>query len=163
MLLAQTSRAAAWRTAQRGQVMSNLTREQIRAANDRPSEEVPVPEWARSGTVTLQVMSGTNRDRLEAEMAGLRGSASQIDPEKLIGFKARLVILCAINGDGEPLFRKDDASWLNDEKSGNVLNRLADVALRINGLTERSLEDMAGNLPTPSVSSGFDLPDTSEA
>jgi hypothetical protein len=131
--------------------MSDLTKEQILAADDRPSEDVRVPEWG--GTVTLRVMRGAERDQLEAELAKLGGSRGEIDPAKLIGFKSRLLVRCAVNGNGGPMFDLGDVESLQ-EKSGAVLNRLADVALRLNGLTDRSLEDMAGNSPTAAEDSG---------
>ena len=81
-----------------------------------PIEVVDVPEWG--GTVGLRVMSGAERERFEAvHLAG--GNKADV--------RARLVVLTACDGDGNPLFGEGDVEHLR--AAPRPLVRLFPIAL----------------------------------
>ncbi len=131
--------------------MTNITKEQIWAAEDLPVEECEVPEWG--GTVTVRTMMGKERDEFEAAVQGGGKAGGGLN---MRGLKARLVQLTVVNGDGKLLFLPLEVKKLN-EKSAAVLSRIADVALRMNGFSPKDVDELVGNSPSgPSAASGSD-------
>lgn len=117
-----------------------LTREQILAVEDIPRETVTVPEWG--GEVIVRVMSGTERDAYEVEAFKDRDA-------EIRNMRARLVARCCVNEAGEKLFTLQDAEALG-RKSSVALDRVAQVAQRINKLSDTEVEKLKGNSePTP--------------
>lgn len=113
-----------------------LTKEAILAAEDRPFETVEVPEWG--GTVRVQAMSGTDRDAWEATLIG---------PDRkpnVANIRARLAVMCIVDEAGNRMFSDADAVALGRKNAG-VLDRVAEVARRLNKLTEKELEEAKGN------------------
>ena len=119
-----------------------LNREQIQKVHDAAIEDVPVPEWG--GTVRLRGMSGVDRDAFEAASLLPARGKSQTREVNLQNIRARLVACCAIDEDGQPLFSEADVIWLG-KKSGAALDRLADVAKRLSGLTAKDVDDLVKN------------------
>jgi hypothetical protein len=105
---------------------SYLTREQIFAALDLPVKDVDVPEWG--GHIGLRVMSGTEREEFEGSVL----EAKERD-ESTKEFRAKLVAFCAVDANGERLFSLEHLEALG-KKSAVVIDRLADVCLRINAM-----------------------------
>lgn len=118
--------------------MGFLTKEQILSANDRPREEVDVPEWG--GKVILQAISGTDRDNFEQAIANPSGKG--VKDGALI--RARLVALSVVDEKGQKIFEPRDMVELG-KKSAAVLDRLYDVASRISGISKASQDDLAKN------------------
>ena len=113
-----------------------LTRDQILAANDRPSEVVQCPEWG--GEVLIASMSGTARDAWEQSLLGDDGKAN------LTNVRARLMAHTAVDEAGVPLFTQADVEALG-AKSAAALDRCVKVAQRLNRLSDADLEDAKGN------------------
>lgn len=120
--------------------MTELSREallaKIKAADDLPREAVTVPEW--DVTVWVRSMTGTERDRWEADMLQLG------EGRALENIRARLVLLTAVDANGVRLFGDDDAEWLGG-KGAAALDRLFAAASKLNRLGKRDLEALAGN------------------
>lgn len=115
-----------------------LDRDAILKADDLAREEVLVPEWG--GAVYVRTMTGAQRDAFEqACLDARRGDRMDIK-----GMKVRLLIMTLCNGDGSWLFTEDDTEALG-AKSAAAIDRLFQVAMRLNGLTEESLDEIAGN------------------
>lgn len=112
-----------------------LTREQILAADDRHYEVVEVPEWG--GSVRVATMTGAQRDAFEASL--LSGGAPD-----LTNARAKLVAYCCVDDSGNPLFTAADVEALG-RKSAAALNRVAEVARRLNLLGEEGVEAAKGN------------------
>lgn len=119
--------------------MGLLTKDQILGVVDLEHEDVEVPEWG--GTVRVQMLTGAERDAFEQEIVTRQGKKVQMN---LANVRARLVALCAVDGEGQRLFGDADVKALG-RKSALALNRVFEVAQRINGLTEQDLEELAGN------------------
>lgn len=117
----------------------SLTREQILAAKDLPSEPVHVPEWG--GDLFVRTMTGVERDAFEQSLLSNRGKDKQVNTRNI---RARLVVLCAVDAKGNRLFADDDAGALG-KKSAAALDRVFAVAQRLNGLRDTDVEELAGN------------------
>lgn len=109
-----------------------LTREQIEQANDRVLECVSVPEWG--GDVYVRNFGGEERDAWEASIIGKDGKILRQN------FRANLLVRCLCDEAGNLLFGLADVAALS-KKSAVVLDRLYDVANRINACTSEAVED----------------------
>ncbi len=128
-----------------------LSKEQILAAQDLPTEDVPVPEWG--GAVRIRTLSGAERDRWEESRIRGRGKDRRTNYENIT---ASLIALCAVDGEGKRLFGEAEVHALG-RKSSKVLGRLFDACRRLNGLSDEEVEALAGELKNaPSGSSGSD-------
>ena len=112
-----------------------LNAETILAAADLPREMVTVPEWG--GMVYVRTMTGGERDAWELSLT---------DGEKrnLSNVRARLAVLVMVDEFGARLFRDDQADALG-EKSAAALDRIFDVAIRLNKLSQQDVEDLEKN------------------
>lgn len=116
--------------------MSLLSRSQILESDDLVTEDVPVPEWG--GDVRVRTLTGTERDAFELSISG-DGKKKNLE-----NLRARLAALCIIDEDGQRVFSDDDVRKLG-LKSAGALGTVFDVASRLNGLTEKDVEELAGN------------------
>jgi len=116
-----------------------LSRSDILAFSDLPTEDVAVPEW--SGSVRVRTLSGAERDAFEAASLQARGKDRTVN---LANLRARLCVLCLVDEQGARLFSDLDAEALG-RKSAKALARVYDVAARLNGLTEADAEELAKN------------------
>ncbi len=115
--------------------MTLLDREAILGAKDAHQEVVNVPEWG--GNVCIRAMSGAERDDFRAAIEGAETS--------LVGkFEAPLLALTMVDEEGKRLFSIDDVEALR-AKSATVLDRLAQIALRVNGMSAEAQEEAAKN------------------
>jgi hypothetical protein len=114
----------------------SLNRDQILGFSLRldtlASESVPVPEW--DGDVSVRVMTGTER--------GVFEEANKTAPKESI--RARLCAATLCEPTGELLFTAADVEWLG-KLSCVALDRVFEVALRLNGIGPKSVEDEAKN------------------
>ncbi len=127
--------------------MEQLNAESILKADDTGKpERVDVPEWG--GYVHVRVMSGVERDRWEHTAS--KGMAKV----SLLNLRASLVAYTACDESGKRLFTDNQASNLGI-KSAVALDRVFDVAQRVNCLTENDIKEIEGNLhAVPSGNSG---------
>lgn len=119
-----------------------LSAEEILNADDLQREPVAVPEWG--GTVLVQGMSGTDRDRFEASM--MNESMSAVSKDKALDkYRARLAAFCLVTEDGKRMFRSDAEVNRLGQKSAQALTRVVEVASRLSGLTDGDIEELTGN------------------
>ena len=124
--------------------MEDLTRDAILGADDLPRREVEVPEWG--GRLWVRTMTGLERDRYEAGLVVEPGTKRA---DRLANLRARLVALTAVDAAGERLFAETDVEALG-AKSSKALDRVADAALKMNGLGPDDVEELVGNsVPGP--------------
>lgn len=117
-----------------------LSADQILSADDLKREPVEVPEWG--GTVLVQGMTGTERDKFEAAFVNAKGDGA--DAKKgLDNYRARLAAACIVDENGTRLFQGATIKRLG-EKNGNALQRVCDVANRLSGMTEEDQEELLG-------------------
>lgn len=119
-----------------------LTADDILNADDLQRESVEVPEWG--GTVLVQGMSGTDRDRFEAAM--LNANMNGVDKDKAMDqYRARLASACIVDEKGNRLFKGDAVIKRLGTKSAQALTRVVDVASRLSGLSDDDIEELTGN------------------
>lgn len=122
--------------------MSYLTADEILGADDLLRESVDVPEWG--GTVLVQGMTGTDRDRFEAQM--MNSKLDGVDKDKALErYRARLAAACLVDENGKRLFQGDAVVRRLGEKSAQALTRVVEVASRLSGLTASDVEELTGN------------------
>ena len=108
-------------------------RSQILQAEDLPTESVEVPEW--DATVYVRSMSARDRDMFESQMMDLAEKGRRMD-----NFRARLAVFCCVDESGKRIFKDGDIAALG-EKSGRALDRVFEVASRLNKMTEDAIEE----------------------
>lgn len=119
--------------------MDLLTKEQIIASEDLNHEDVEVPEWG--GSVRVTAMSGSARDAFEDTLVKRVGDKVEQD---LGNYRAKVCAACMVDESGTRMFSAKEVRALGD-KSAIALERVFDVADRLNGLTRGSVETAAKN------------------
>lgn len=117
-----------------------LTKDQILEASDLKTETVEVPEW--SGSVIVRTMTGTDRDAFEASLI-TRNADGTRQPE-MTNMRAKLVAMTVVDEAGNRLFAASDVAVIA-LKSAAALERVFDVAQRLNGLGAAAEVDAAKN------------------
>ena len=112
-----------------------LSAEQILAADDLDTVDVPVPEWTPPGQPTASVRLKAMSARMAMQFA-----AEVTDESKKREAMVRLVLTCAIDDAGEPLFTEAHLEALQ-AKSVRVFQRLQDKALVLNGFAVEEGEE----------------------
>jgi hypothetical protein len=116
-----------------------LTKAEIFAINDIVTERVSVPEWG--GDLFVRSINGLERDAYESSIIDQRAAKTRVD---LIGARARLVALAAVDENKMPIFTEDDVAVLAT-KSAVALERVYDVAARLAGLSTQDMEALVKN------------------
>jgi hypothetical protein len=130
-----------------------LTADEIFDADDREFEIVPVPEWGANRAVRVQSLSAWERDRFETSFVQeKRGKRVQ----NLDNLRAKLAVLVIVDGTGKRLFNDKQATQLGN-KSAAALQRIFNVAQKLNGLSDSDVEELAEDFDeTPDESSTSD-------
>lgn len=116
--------------------MGYLTRDAILAAEDRTFEDVPCPEWG--GTVRLRSITGAQRDSYEQSLMQKRGGSKEMN---LRNARAKLIVLCAVDESGRPMFSEDDLAALG-RKNARPLDRLFDACRKLAGLSDNDVDEL---------------------
>lgn len=130
--------------------MPLLNKDAIKSSADLKSEVLAVPEWG--GEVKVRGMTGTERDAFEASMFVGDGKERKMNLDNM---RARIVVLCCVDENGDRIFENGDVGWLGN-KSGSALDRVYDVARRLSGMTEKDVKELEKN-----SASGLDASTTS--
>lgn len=118
--------------------MALLGRNQILDAKDLQTEDVPVPEWG--GEVRIRMLTGEERDAYEASMVELKKDGSAKANRENV--RARLLVLCIVNEQGEQMFNRADIKLLG-RKSAKALERVINKVNEMNGISEQDIEALA--------------------
>jgi len=117
------------------EIMS-LTKEQILNSQDLIKEKIEVPEWG--GVIFVRTMTGAERDSFE------QGIVNDDRTANLSNIRAKLCALTVIDEEGKRIFTDDDVKGIG-EKSSLVLDRVFQVAQKLNGISPADVEDLAKN------------------
>lgn len=129
-------------------------------ATTTPVERVPVPELGPGKIAIVRGLSGTERDKYQAELINQRGKHNKV---VLDDVSAKLVCKCLIHESGERIFKDHEVSSVGAIR-GDVLRRLYDVSARLSGITDDEIEELGKSSPSPSgTSSPSDSPGTSDS
>ena len=115
--------------------MALLSKEQILNSSDSSFEDVEVTEWG--GTVRVQTMSGFARDRFESSIINNGKFTSD-------NIRAKLVAACLIDENGKLMFSEKEVVALGN-KSCKALDKVFEVAQRLNGIGDSEVEQLAKN------------------
>lgn len=112
-----------------------LTKQQILEASDLKKEKVEVPEWG--GYVFVRTLTGAEFDQYERSIIeGRKVNLSNV--------RAKLASRTIVDDDGKRLFTEAEAKALGG-KSAKALDRVYDVAARLNGVGPKDVEELVKN------------------
>jgi hypothetical protein len=110
----------------------SLSREALLGATQMPTKVVDIPELG--GSVTVRGMSAKERTQFEKKfVTTVRGKQQR----NFDAFREQLVVFCAI----DPTFTEADLPALANVR-GDVIERIADVAMKLSGITEKDIEEL---------------------
>jgi hypothetical protein len=113
-----------------------LTKEQILDAQDLAKELVNVPEWG--GDVYVYTMTGEERDAWEVSIMDGKGKTS------FLNIRAKLCARAIRDENGHRLFTDKEIDMLG-RKSGQALDRIFDVAKKLNGIGKEEIKELEKN------------------
>lgn len=116
-----------------------LTKDQILNANDLPTKVIPISEWGID--VIIKTMTGTERDAWEASLVKGKGKNTRIDATNV---RAKLCVCVLVDEKGNRLFSDNDAFALG-RKSSAALDKVFEIAQKLNGISDEDIEELAGN------------------
>lgn len=126
----------------------HFTRDQMLEASDIATEFVPIPEWAPKGDpnpsrfgVTARALTGRQRAAWQRDGMVTKGKVQEVNYNAVT---VNLVVMGTIGPDGQQIFTKDDASRLLD-RSAKALQRIADVVMRLSGISEDEMDTLVKN------------------
>ena len=117
--------------------MGSVTKEAILATKP-PREAV---EWQNGEVVYVAAMSGTARDAFEMENTELAKAGNDARGKNL---RARMLVKCLTDDDGNRLFRDEDAAELG-KVWGAMLDKAFVVAIKLNVYSPKDLEELEKN------------------
>ena len=114
-----------------------LGRDAILTADDRLYDVVPVPEW--NGKVRIRSLTGTERDRFEADVAG-NGKKLKLD-----NIRAKFVARSIVDAKGNQVFSNSGADIAAlGRKNAAALNRVFEACQKLSGLTDEDVDELLG-------------------
>ncbi|WP_435107354.1 hypothetical protein [Nocardiopsis synnemataformans] len=114
-----------------------LGRDAILTADDRLYDVVPVPEW--NGKVRIRSLTGTERDRFEADVAG-NGKKLKLD-----NVRAKFVARSIVDAKGNQVFSNSGADIAAlGKKNAAALNRVFEACQKLSGLTDEDVDELLG-------------------
>ena|SRR3990167_6165892 len=118
-----------------------MTPEEILALDDLTKEPITIPEWGNE-MFLVRTMTAGERDAFEQ-----REQERREKTRGLSGLRARLVVETLERADGTRVFNPTQADALS-RKSGRILGRIFDVAVKLNGMNKADIEELAKNSET---------------
>lgn len=113
-----------------------LTKEQIFSADDRRYEVVDIPEWG--GKLRLKSITGVERDAYEKKSLIRKGDQQEVN---IMNLRARLVVMCAVDEHGAPVFGPNDVMTLSS-KGAAPLARAFEACQRLCGFTDEDVKEL---------------------
>jgi hypothetical protein len=107
-----------------------LSRDEILAANDLPTEEVPTPEWFEDGAVLVRALSAAEWIAVGRQTMHKDGAT---DDESMLDLMIKIPALCIVDAHGQRLFTDADLDALG-KKNPLPLKRIMDTVQRLSNL-----------------------------
>lgn len=114
-----------------------LTKEQILDAQDITKELVKVPEWG--GDIYVCTMTGEERDAFEVSIMDKKTSKVNF-----ANIRAKLCAKTIRDENGHTMFTDKDVDVLG-RKSALALDRIYEVAQRLNGIGKKEIDELQKN------------------
>jgi hypothetical protein len=124
-----------------------ITRENFLSRKPRKIEKVEIEEL--NDHVFVRSLSGAERDAWEdANLVRERGTGKRRNEVRfdvrVQNSKAHLITISLCDESGNRLLTDDDVQAVGDQPS-TIVNKIADVCMRISGITQEDLEDNVKN------------------
>jgi hypothetical protein len=110
-----------------------ISKEAILQAKDLPFEDCPVPEWQEGATARIGTMTGMEKDDWDSTLFTL-DKDGKTQKFNQTNFRANLLARTLINEDGSRMFATAEEVLALGGKSSKVLDRLYQVAKRLNAV-----------------------------
>jgi hypothetical protein len=107
-----------------------LTRDEILAASDLPTEEVPCPEWGPDSAVLVRALSAAEWIDVGRQTMNRDGAT---DDQSMLDLMVKIPALCVVNENGTRVFSDADVEALG-KKNPLPLKRIMDVVQRLSNL-----------------------------
>ena len=121
--------------------MGLISAEQLRAPLPRKIERVELPEFGDDSHVFVRGMTAREKGKFETSLQGRKGKQ---DKQRVLEVRERLVVATACDAEGNAIMTADDVSDLGQQDSA-IVSRLFDVAMRLCGMSDDDVEELAGN------------------
>lgn len=120
-----------------------LTRKELLSFVETQYEVVDLSEEMKRPGASIRVRSltATERDAFESSLITGKGRHTRTDTRNL---RAKLVALTAVNDDNSRMFTMKDVDSLGRVNAA-VVDKVYGVAARLSGITEKDVEELAGN------------------
>jgi hypothetical protein len=136
-------------------ILTKETKAAILGATHLKTESVDVPEWGDGVSILVSEMSGLARDAFYAKKEAGKVSISES--------QADLLLATVVDESGALVLDGSDVAALRAQGSA-ILDRIATVAVRLNGMQPAAVEDAVKNSEAaPSGDSGSSSASTSES
>lgn len=123
--------------------MGSLTREALLGATQVPTETVAIPELG--GSVVVRGMTARERTQFEKKfVTEIRGKQKR----NFEAFREQLCVFCCV----EPRLTEADVEALSKVRA-DVIERIANVAMKLSGITEKDVDELGQSSETPTASS----------
>lgn len=123
--------------------LNMLSRDAILKAQDLRLKTTEVPEWG--GAVFLRCPSAEEMDDWDNSITTRTVVDGKMKvTEDFRNHKARLVVKCLVDKDGERMFTDADAKQLG-RKCTTAIDRLYDEVMTLAGRSKRAQKDLEGN------------------
>ena len=121
-----------------------LNRDAIVNMNDRKIVLINIPEWG--GDVFIRKWSGKERSLFLSKSIKADGNGAEVNLDSLYDNMALVVAMSLCDEVGTRLFtaEQEDIAILSS-KDGEIIQRIYQEALVLNGLAKKSIEDAAKN------------------
>jgi len=115
-------------------------------AEDTKQERVDVPEWG--GYVMVETMTAEAKDAYETSVL----SEKLDDKGDVVGYernmknvRAKLIAACVLDPNGRRMFVSDQQVEQLGRKSAKAVDRVFAACQRLNAISDKDVEDLAGN------------------
>lgn len=122
-------------------IVNSSIRQKILAARPRALEPLEVPEW--DTTVWIKELTLKERDVFEKQQI-IRGEDGSMSMDTM-GLKARLIILCVCDEDGNQVFSQEDEVAVN-ELGAAVMEKVFSACQRVNKMRKQDTEEASAPL-----------------
>ena len=125
--------------------MALLSREQLLQKEELKKEKVVLNEKPLE-EVYVRQMTAREKNTWEISQMKKTGKGRNVEYDlTLIDYRAKLAVVCVCDADGKLLFKPNDFSILSQNISAAKLEKIVDVAQKLNGITEEDKEEMVKN------------------
>lgn len=138
--------------------MALLSRQEVDEAVSRKWEDVPVPEWGEGAEVRIMELSAIDRGYIEAGQIIASDQSAKLRVDSLRSYRQKLVAGGLVDENFKRLYSwRDVNEGKLDDKSANVIERLASKVQEISGMGRYAVKEAEGNSEAvPSDSSSSD-------